>query len=241
MKGEAVVESIEALYEISRRHPIVFVIQINPKLLDALPRSPLLEILVSFAMKSWPKLSAPEQETWRFMAGSIKGVDARTDSERCRSVEDEAVGNIQMKRAFTDKKYKKMRTEKVSRLVGEDMRRSPPLRKEIEAEIKREALFAYRQGDLLIAVAPDLASSDAERLMLKIWNQQRTEHGIHKQRARWQEWLSLITRFENEVTSSSAYPPSITLYRRIFVGLPFPDPSLLFADNSPELKADAGP
>jgi hypothetical protein len=119
------------------------------------------------------------------------------------------------------------------------MRKSPPLRKEIEAEIKGKALSAYRQGDLLIAVAPDLSSDDAERLMLQIWKQQRAEKGICKPRARWQEWLSLIARFENEVSNSRAYPPSLTLYRRIFVGIPFPNFFPSPAGKSPELKADA--
>jgi hypothetical protein len=47
----------------------------------------------------------------------MKGADARTDAQRCWSVEDAAMGAIALRRAFTDKKYKKMRIEKVSRLV----------------------------------------------------------------------------------------------------------------------------
>lgn len=222
-----VVDPLAALYELARRHPDVLVAHIVPELLCLGPGFHLLYWLRDFGLKPWPKLRELDQRAWKYFASTMKGLDFRDDRVRCFSLEDEAVGVIQSKRAFTEKRYQKMTISKVSRLIEKDMRKNPPLRKEIEAGIKREALSAYRQDYLLIAVALDMAEADAKRLMVQTWSQHRKEKKIFKHRARSEQWLPIIARFEDEETSGKAYAPSFTAFRRALDGLPFPSPRFM--------------
>lgn len=75
---------------------------------------------------------------------------------------------------FSTQKYKNFTVEEVDRLVNEDMMiKNPPTMREMEAQIKQEAVMAFRNGFLLMAVAPDIAKDDAESLMAKRLRQYR--------------------------------------------------------------------
>jgi hypothetical protein len=218
------VDPIAALYEIARRHPLVGAYQIGAvwKLSKSFFNNPI-RFLCGHGLKSWPKLSSIEQKCWQKVAGNLKGVDCRDDSEKCFSIECAAFMAIKCKRAFTTKKYQKKTIEKVSRLIEEDMIKQPPFMWEMEAKIRREAVTAFRKDYLLIAVAPDLAVDNAESLMAKEYCQHRARKRIYKPRARWGSWLQLIVDFEDaEVRLGGAKSQLFTRYRRIMDGIDFP-------------------
>ncbi len=216
------IEPIAALYEIARRHPLVYEYMIGirhlPKRLVIHP----IPFLCLYGLESWSKFGSLKQRAWQICVGNLKGVDCRDDSKKCFSIGDAASLAIEIKRAFTTKKYQKEKLQTVSRLIEEDMIKHPPSIIEKEAEIKRAALAAYRCGYLLIAVAPDIATDNAESLMAKEFTKYRKENQIHKLRARWENWLPLISNFEDAETSRKKVKSQLfNRYRRMVDGIIF--------------------
>ena len=100
---------------------------------------------------------------------------------------------------------------------------NPPLMRDMEATIKAAAVKAFRNGYLLMAVAPDIATDNAESLMAKEFRQYRANKGISKPRARWVDWLQLISDFEDsECRLGGAKSELFTRYRRIMDDIKFP-------------------
>jgi len=222
-KNQSDFDSAAALYEIARRHPLVCEYLIGMPGLPKISSIHPISFLCLYGLKSWPKLGLLNQTVWRKVAGNLKGVDCRGNAEKCFSIEREASNIIKSKRAFTTKKYQKKTFEQVSRLVEKDMIKRRPSTLEMEAEVKRNAIAAYRNGYLLIAVAPDLAVDNAESHMAKEYCQHRARNRIYKQRARWESWLPLISEFEDaEASRQKAKSQLFVRYRRMLEGIAFP-------------------
>jgi len=213
-----------ALYEITRRHSLICACHVGG--LDCgLKRYSFhpIRFLAIHGLKSWPRLGSLKQLCWKKVAGHIKGVDCRDDTIKCFSIETEAYGYLKNRRVFATKKYRNITVEKVDFLVEEDMIENPPLMRNMEAKIKEAAVKAFRNGYLLIAVAPDIATDNAESLMAKEFRQYRAIKGISKPRARWVDWLQLISDFEDsECRLGGAKSELFTRYRRIMDDIEFP-------------------
>ena len=221
-KGQSETEP-GALYELARRHWLICAYRQGALNLPKTVKIHPIIFLGLHGLQSWPKLGLPLQEIWGMVAGNIKGVDCRDDSRKCFSIESESYGRIKFKRAFTTKKYQTKTVKEASCLIEGDIVKRPPSTLEIETEIKREAVAAYRNGYLLIAVATDLTADNAESLMAKEYSQHRKESWEHKQRARWENWLPLISEFEDAVISKHGVKSKLfTRYRRIIDGINFP-------------------
>lgn len=162
--------------------------------------------LMLCGLRSWPKLSALEQECWKGMAGKLKGVDCRLNPNRLRSIDEEAfffrrevfaLGPVAKRLA--EQSVTALSPEAFDRLVEEEINRDQhrPTRQEKESEIALRATLAHRQGMLLFAVAPDLNMEEARRLFVSELRKQQKRRRIEPTKsAQIKHWLTLIAKFE---------------------------------------------
>jgi hypothetical protein len=110
-------------------------------------------------------------------------------------------------------------------LVRQHLAKKPPTADEWESAIAQCAIEAHRQGYVLLAVAPDLAVDDAESVMAKKYREHLDLYPpLHPhQRARWVDWLPLISAFEDaELQQGGAKSSQIfARYRRALDGVHF--------------------
>jgi hypothetical protein len=186
-----------------------------------------------FGLKSWAKLDYTERENWKFSAGYLKGLDLRDEELQCRSINklahwkiiDERKAALRRKGQTKDTthiqshdKWKSAYDENLS-VLHNDLAVNPPTVEEWEAAIGYRAIEAYSQGYLLLAVAPGLQSDRGALLMQKVYGSAQRKYGRPKQRARWQDWLPLISAFEDVPTSPKS--PVFVRYRRVLDGIHF--------------------
>lgn len=166
-----------------------------------------------FGLKSWDKLDYTDRENWKCYARHLKGIDFRPTEDVCCSVDEVARWKIRFRRE--DKLEHKPRKTKPSRAIGDlvnaDLAANPPTAKEWEAAIAESAVEAYRRGDLLFALAPDLTAKQCGSYIESLYSSTRKRFGKPKQRSRWQDWLPLIEAFED---GDTAYSQTFARYRR---------------------------
>jgi hypothetical protein len=215
-----------ALYELARRHPLVRetwlknfeansrspwnIARKNWKSKITMPLSgselPLINCLdwtCFYGMKSWANLTSHEQDSWKFHAGKMKGLDLRWDFHKCESVSSH---------------------EALLDVVGKLRGTNPLTASQREADIAQWAVEAHRQGKVLLVVAPDLTPEKAASVMVKTYQEHLRHCAPAKPtpRARWQDWLLLIETFENDENSpGKAKSQVFARYRRALDGLSF--------------------
>lgn len=254
-KGQDEIEPAAALYELARRHPLVRetwlknfasatrnrrghakwlpgmwlnwtakVVQ-HPTGETSLP--PSLYWTCLFGLKTWAQLDYRERLHWKFCVGSLKGLDFRDEELQCRSLNELADWRISDQRedALGDKVKGVSRGLEMGKIIQANRAANPPPPEVWEAAIAFRAVEAYRQGYLILAVAPDLPSDKAASLMQKVYGSTKRRFASPKQRARWNDWLPLIAKFENEelqrggkIKKSQAF----IQYRRALDGIRFP-------------------
>lgn len=203
--------------------------------------------LCLIGLKSWPILGEKYQEYWGDSVGKMKGVDCRDDLMRCTSIITEALGQLQRERMLSLKPSRESLTFRfpagrmageqagqpadpgalnklVERLV-EDLKINPIPELAIENAVAEKAIEAYRAGQWLFAIVPDLTHDDARNLLSAGYSEELKHTQQQKQRSRWNDWLPLISEFEDDELSSSAVTlPSNTVftkYRRVLDGISF--------------------
>jgi hypothetical protein len=173
-------------------------------------------------LKSWAQLDYTERDNWETCVGYLKGFDFRDEELQCRSITELAEWKIRYEREDTmvDKVKEKKRRE-IGEIISTDLAANPATQGEWESAIARQAVQAYRQGYLLLAVAPDLQAEKAASLMEKVYGSTRRRYAKPKQRARWQNWLHLIASFEDAETSHKAFAQEFARFRRALEGIHF--------------------
>jgi hypothetical protein len=232
-KDQSKIEPVAALYELARRHP--HVIEVPPKKgwqygitsdkWQALyePR-PSLHSTQRFGMKSWPTLTTSEQEEWKSSVGMMKGLDFRKKDDLCISVTKSAHLTITQQRHVRHQEVLQTAPENLKGLydvigsIGLFVNPNPTDR-EMEAAVAQQAIEAYHRGYLLLAVAPDLSSDKATVLMQKIYGDTKRKYANPKQRARSENWLPLISEFEDVPDSPKS--DAFNRYRRVLDGIHF--------------------
>jgi hypothetical protein len=194
-KGKADIDPVAALYEIARRHPSVGRRDSS---------TPALIVLGNIGLNSWPKLSPGHQAMWKSFAGNLKGVDCRNDEEKCYDVVWQDEG------------------EPLNQAIALQRGNALPTVTELEAGIARRAIAAYRQGYILLAVAPELESNEAKTLLARKYSEHRIMDGTGKHRARLEDWLALIAVFEKDATSKDGLKfDSFNRYKRAVDSIKF--------------------
>lgn len=172
--------------------------------------------LCLIGLKTWEKLSGREKEWWEDVAGNIKGLECRSDLERCTCLNNEAITDIIIRRGAKLKRGKKATSnEEFHRSLGLEFVKHRPGNDEIEAAIKEYSLHALRNDFLLIAIAPDLTIEDAAALLEKQYREYRKLWRVPNQRARDENWLPIISEFENdEINHQKVKSQVFARYRR---------------------------
>jgi|SRR5665213_7919 len=198
--------------------------------------------LCQIGLKSWPTLGWSNQEYWEMSAEKMKGLDCRDDSMRCNSITQQAESDILLKRARSLKLGKSAFLFEVGAgrnnksvapahpqafakgmyLLAKHTQQNPITPAEMESAIARNAVAAHREGHLLISVAPDLTLNEAKILLEREYRNHLKLRPEVKQRARWQDWLPLISAFENEEAKPGGKKSqAFVKYRRAVDGIRF--------------------
>jgi hypothetical protein len=221
------IEPHAALYELARRHPLIA--QTSPdriQLPGSLPLIPLppflgpkpsLRVTRCLAMKSWPKLTNKEKEDWKSNIGKVKGFDLRPAKSLCINVVE--LARLAVWQARSEAAKFLSGTEYPARGLG-----WYPTDGEYEVAVAKQAVEAFRKGYMILGVAPDLRQNKAESVLMEIYRKHSLSNPSCKrsQRARWQDWLPCILRFENAETSrDKAKSQEFAHYRRLVDGIQF--------------------
>jgi hypothetical protein len=204
--GQVKPEPEAALYELARRHPLVNEIPPKeiplpgvqlPTLPSFLEPKPSLRLTQHLGMKSWPKLTASERRNWKSSIGMMKGFDFRPIESLSIDITRQADLTIGQQR-----NAQIVLAKNIKGYCGFWGLYAEPTDREWEAAISQCAVEAHRQGYVLIAVMPNLATGKAGTAIVK---QYREHHRLYPhpqpaQRARWQDWLTIISVFEKMIS-----------------------------------------
>jgi hypothetical protein len=174
-------------------------------------------------LRSWANLQWTERRNWEFSAGNLKGLDLRDAIEQCRSVKIYARWKITDNRRlqFNDKGNT---YEEISSLVRKDLNENPPTVEEWEEAIAEKAIQEHRDGFVLLAVAPDLAADKLQSAIAEAYHEHLIAfpRAVGQQRARYKDWLSIISAFENDEASVHKAKSQIFVrFRRAIDGIDF--------------------
>jgi hypothetical protein len=221
------IEPAAALYELARRHPLVcdgWARKITePGNGSPLP-PPSLHWTCLLGLKSWEKLDWTDRRNWESSVGLLKGLDFRSEDLQCKDIKLFAHWKIIDQREDALKDRAKT-FEDLQILTKKNLATNPPTAAEWEAAIAQRAVEAHRKGFVLLAVAPDIAKDKVGSVLAKKYG----EHLIlypplrPNQRPRWENWLPLISAFENVVVGRQKQTgkQEFVRYRRVLDGIHF--------------------
>jgi hypothetical protein len=248
-KGQSKIEPVAALYELARRHPLVSEALLQGTGMyegeaELFPPPPL-DWLWRIGRQSWPKVNKYDQTIWMLSSHGLKGLDFRKKAWNARFMKLMAIQSLLDKRIAVDQpchcinslarlnildqrmaksehKAKSFAEQVV--LARKDFATNQPTSEEWEAAVSHCAVAAYRKGFVLLAVAPDLAADQAESVMSHNYREHLRLYppAKPKQRARWEDWLCLISTFEDaEATGQKDTSQIFIRYRRALDGISF--------------------
>lgn len=220
--------------------PVVFEGRLNELIREAVAKlhePPSLYWTCLVGLKSWAKLDYVERKNWQSNVGNLKGLDFRCKELQCRSINqlahwkiiDERKVKLRKKGQINDSlheqpddRWEENRKRNLS-VLHNDLAVNPPTAKEWEAAIGYRAAEAYRQGYVLLAVAPGLTGEKLKSVVSKNYHQdlRRYVRTKPKSRSRWEDWLPLIGSFEDAETSQQAFAQEFARYRRVLDGIQF--------------------
>lgn len=216
--GQSKFESEAILYELARRHPLINETPpekislpgvSSAKLPSFLEPRPSLRLTQRLGMRSWPKLTASEQQRWKSSLGFMKGLDRRSEKALCVNVTELARASIGQQREKALTAYADI--IKAQSGFGWLSLFDSLKDHEWEKAISQCAVEAQRQGYILIAVAQNLPVGKAGNVMAKQYRECRQR----AQRARPDDWLAIIREFENDEAEAGAKSQVFARYRRV--------------------------
>jgi hypothetical protein len=245
-EGALKIEPRAALYELARRHPLVHKTWTRNYKANARQRiiSPLgseenwasrcirppnnsgpavpasLYWTCYFGFKSWAQLNDTDRRNWEISVGFLKGLDFRDEEMKCRSIRELADWKIRCDRkSDLGDKMKGLRPGKeTGKVINMSLIEIPPTAADWESAIAYRAVEAFRQGYVLLAVSADLAGKDLNCVVSKTYYRDVRRYLGHegKGRARWEDWLPLLSEFENaETGNNGAKAQLFARYRRL--------------------------
>ncbi len=189
-------------------------------------------------LKSWASLGYTERKNWESNVGNLKGLDLRDEDLQCYSINkmahskitDERKAALRKKGQINDLNYEQTpedweaERKKNLSVLHNDVAVNPLTAEEWEVAIANRAVEAYRQGYIILAVAPDLKTDKAASVMAKTYRDDlRFYHPFrNKQRAKCENWLPIISEFENDEANSKKSKSQVFVrYHRALDGIHF--------------------
>jgi hypothetical protein len=204
-----------------------------------------IHCLCLIGLKIWPELSWQFREYWEMSMGVLKGVDCRSDLEQCVSLPRAALSDLGWERfrqlplrpeglkfnvegGKRDAHDTKVRPVNVAAfkdnqgIIAEDLKKNPIPKKRIEKEIAVRAVAAYRAGDCVLSISPNISRARALQLFSRMYTQERKQSNAGADRARWQDWFRLIETYEDDETKyGGVKAQAFARYRRAMDGIDF--------------------
>jgi hypothetical protein len=232
-----------AVYELARRHPEIGEVKrtwlhakwygqelrcTEPSLRNLaqaridLGQKPEAVICLSLiGLKPWPRLTTWERNLWMSSARNIEGVDCRQDSECCYILPSSPFDITMWERNLGPDRRIKDLFEGLS--PGDKGSQITASLNPAEFTVAQYAVNAFRQGLMLIAVAPDLPKEKARDLLVKTFANEQKNLGKTPGRGTFSaEWLDLIAEFEKDETESNgAKSPIFDRYKTVMDSINF--------------------
>jgi len=182
-----------------------------------------IHCLCLIGLKSWENLSPQDRDFWEDTVGSIKGLDCRSDLERCATINNDVLTDILIGIASKLKrKHKGKTTAAFNKLVAHEFLQCECPDDKFEAAFSNYAISALRNDYILIAIARDLKTEVAASLLEQRYRQHQAMHQVPKQRARFENWLPLISEFEDDqIGHRKAKSQVFVRYRRALDSIHF--------------------
>ena len=221
------IEPAAALYELARRHPLVnetppertplpgMELPILPSIFQP---KPSLRLTQRLGLKSWPKLTASERQAWKTGIGRMKSFDFRPCESISINITRQA--DLRISQKWHDDFFHAQSTNGYCGLHSY----GSPTDQEWKDAILQCAAEAHRQGYVLIAIEPNLTPDKAAAAMLKQYREHDRAYlsPKPKQRARRDQWMYIISDFEEMVMESGKWNAQIfARYRRVVDGIQF--------------------
>jgi hypothetical protein len=152
-----------------------------------------------YALKSWPKLEWTDRKLWENSIRGLKGLYLCGEMDLCCSVDELAMWKIRFRRDTL------------------------PTRNVWDSAFATSAIEAHKQGYLLISIAPGLTPAKVGKLVAKLYREKGCASNNIPKRARWDDWLLLISAFEKVAASQPKVDTkqAFIRYRRALTDIPF--------------------
>lgn len=203
-----------------------------------------IHCLCLIGLKCWADLDLKDQEYWEMSAGKLKGVDCRDRLAQCSGLITDGFTDLMLSRL---QKLKVPRgalqfhvtaqrgdgpskvypvnpalLEESQQRLAADFQRKRPRAKELETLVAQSAANAFRSGDFIFSVSPDLSHERAVAVFAEAYRREQDQLGSEPQRARWFDWLPALAQFErDERRPARSKAAAFTRYRRIIDGIDF--------------------
>lgn len=203
-----------------------------------------IHCLCLIGLRSWPELDLKYQEYWEMSAGKLKGVDCRDHLGQCQALVSNGFTDLllhRMRRLKLPKGALRFRVKAkrgggpraiaaenpnlaaaARERIAAEFRRNRPKAQELENLVAGKARSAFRSGEFIFAVAPDMAHERAVEAFAAAYRREQKQAGLEPQRARWSDWLPAVAQFErDERRRGGSKATAFTRYRRILDGIDF--------------------
>lgn len=185
-----------------------------------------MSCLCYIGLTPWHQLSGSYKEFWIDSADRIKGLKrsgaTRANSSGgskkcipslCTPFDRVAIGSLAVqelrKRGKTD--LSALDLDRVAKGLPSHV---------VDAAIGQSAVEAFRAGQFLFSVPPDLSFEEARSILIKAYTWRQGKKKLPQKRCRWEGWLSAISALEHD-TDKYGHADSrvLTTYRRIIDGV----------------------
>jgi len=224
-------DGFTAAYELARRHPYIGQLfrkfanqpwfgrntRLSAKLQSQAWRSlegesDAVSCLCYIGLTPWHQLSVSYKEFWINSADRIKGLK-RSEAALCNPFDLLAIGSLAVqelrKRGKTD--LSTLDLDRVAKGLPSHV---------VDAAIGQSAVEAFRAGQFLFSVPPDLGFEEARSILIKAYTKRQGDKKLPQKRCRWEGWLSAISALEHDTDKyGQADSRVLTTYRRIIDGV----------------------
>jgi hypothetical protein len=203
-----------------------------------------IHCLCLIGLKAWISLDLKDREFWEMSAGKLKGVDCRDRGAQCVGLISDGLNelilasvsrlnlpngslqfHVEATRGDTPARVAAANphlADAATKRIAAEFQKNPPRASELEAVIARNAGAAFRNGEFIFTLAPDLTHERAVAIFAEAYRAEQAEAGLEPQRGRWADWLPAVVEFERDARRPvRSKAGNFTRYRRIMDGIDF--------------------
>ena len=165
-----------------------------------------IHCLCLIGLKAWISLDLKDREFWEMSAGKLKGVDCRDRGAQCVGLISDGLNelilasvsrlnlpngslqfHVEATRGDTPARVAAANphlADAATKRIAAEFQKNPPRASELEAVIARNAGAAFRNGEFIFTLAPDLTHERAVAIFAEAYRAEQAEAGLEPQRGR---------------------------------------------------------